>query len=432
MALAWTQPTGHQARAAAPVATVSSAARDTAEGLIKLDVVVTDGNGQPVSGLERADFQLLENGRQQNILSFQAFHGRGAGSEPPVKIILLIDTVELPTNLARDERLAVEAYLRKEGGHLARPVSVFLLSDAGLWTVKNPSSDGNTLAHEIEHNDFTSVRRNKGWQRGSVPSTGDLKDPPSESSLKALAQIATDERTQSGRKLLVWVGPGWGIGSGAFADAKGGNAGSQILGTASWFSTLLREAHLVLYSFAVGETGPEGQLYKAHLDGVSSPHKATFMNLYRKVLAVQSGGRVMDDSLDLVREIEACVQDDGFFYRISFDPFPADRLNEYHDLKVVVAQPGLTARTNTGYYDQPYYSVDPIPVPRRVSIDQLQKILEQDESDGDKAKQLSGLELTERLSERRLSSLMTLCMANGPVRNFASLPIRRPFWILRG
>ena len=117
--------------------------------------MVTDGNGQPVSGLERADFQLLENGRQQNILSFQAFHGRGAGSEPPVKIILLIDTVELPTNLARDERLAVEAYLRKEGGHLARPVSVFLLSDAGLWTVKNPSSDGNTLAHEIEHNDFT-------------------------------------------------------------------------------------------------------------------------------------------------------------------------------------------------------------------------------------------------------------------------------------
>ena len=180
---------------------------------------------------------------------------------------------------------------------------------------------------------------------------------------------------------------------------------SRILGTASWFSTLLREAHLVLYSFAVGETGPEGQLYKAHLDGVSSPHKATFMNLYRKVLAVQSGGRVMDDSLDLVREIEACVQDDGFFYRISFDPFPADRLNEYHDLKVVVAQPGLTARTNTGYYDQPYYSVDPIPVPRRVSIDQLQKILEQDESDADKAKQLSGLELTERLSERRLSSL---------------------------
>jgi hypothetical protein len=72
---------------------------------------------------------------------------------------------------------------------------------------------------------------------------------------------------------------------------------------------------------------------------------------------------------------------------------------------VVAAQPGLTARTNTGYYDQPYYSVDPIPVRKRVSIDQLQKMLEQDESDGDKAKQLSGLELTERLSDRRLSSL---------------------------
>jgi VWFA-related protein len=403
MGLVWAQPYGRQAPAGAPVAAAS--ARDTAEGLIKLDVLVTDGAGKPVSGLDRADFRLLEDGRQQNILSFQAFHGRGAGSEPPVKIILLIDTIELPANLARDERIAVEAYLRKDGGHLARPVSVFLLSDAGLWTVKNPSSDGNALVHEIEHNDFTPVRHNKGWQRGSVPSTGDLKDPPSESSLKALAQIATDERTQPGRKLLLWVGPGWGIGSGASADAKGANAGSQILGTAAWFSTLLREAHLVLYSFAVGETGPEGQLYKAYLGGVSSPHKATFMSLYRKVLAVQSGGRVIDESVDLVNEIETCVQDDGFFYRISFDPFPADRLNEYHDLKVEVNQPGLNSRTNTGYYDQPYYSVNRIPVPRRVSLEELQKLLEVDESDAEKAKQLSGLELTERLSERRLSSL---------------------------
>jgi VWFA-related protein len=403
---AWcAQADASRATANAPIAAVPQAQRDSAEGLIKLDIEVTDGTGQPVAGLDRADFSLLENGQEQKILSFQEFHGRGAGTEPPVKIILLIDTIELPANLARDERLAVEAYLRKDGGHLSRPVSVFLLSDTGLWTVKKSSSDGNTLVHEIERNDITPVRHNKGWQRGSVPSTEDLKDTASESSLKALAQIATDERMQPGRKLLVWVGPGWGIGSGASADAKGVNAGSQILGTASWFSTLLREAHLVLYSFAVGETGPEGQLYKAYLDGVSSPHKANFMNLYRKVLAVQSGGRVMDDSLDLVKEIDTCVQDDGYFYRISFDPFPADRLNEYHDLKVVVAQPGLTARTNTGYYDQPYYSVDPIPVPRRVSIDQLQKVLEQDESDGDKAKQLSGLELTERLSERRLSLL---------------------------
>jgi VWFA-related protein len=283
--LASAQPDLQSAPAHAPISAVSYVPRDRAEGLIKLDVVVTDSEGKPVSGLQQADFNLAENGQPQNILSFQAFHGRGAGTEPPVKIILLIDTIELPSNLALNERLAVEAYLRKDGGHLARPVSLFLLSDTGLWTVRKPSSDGNTLVHEIEHNEITAVRRNKGWQRGSAPTTGDLKDPASESGLKALAQIATDERRQPGRKLLLWVGPGWGIGSGAYADA---GDGSEVFGTARWFSALLREAHLALYSFSVGETSPEGQLYKAYLGGVSSPHKATSISLDRKVLACRA------------------------------------------------------------------------------------------------------------------------------------------------
>lgn len=398
----------------------SATARDRAEGLIKLDVVVTDADGKPVPGLDRADLSLLENGRAQKIVSFEAFDGRGAGTEPPVKIILLIDTVELPVDLARNERLAVESYLRHDGGRLAHPVSVFLLADTGLWTVTHESGDGNGLARQIERNDFRLVRGNVGAERGLVPAG--LKDTASDSALKALGQIATGERTRPGRKLLLWVGPGWGIGSGAYAEATRGPASAfsaaprapaaergspPVFGAVWWFSALLREAHLVLYSFTVGETNPGGLLYRAYLDGVRVPHKASFMNVYRKVLAIQSGGRVMEEGLDLVKQIESCVQDAGYFYRISFDPFPADRTEEFHDLKVVVDRPGLTARTNTGYYDQPYYSVDPIPAPTRVSVGQLEQMLTsaRGESDGELAKRISELALTERLSEPRLRSM---------------------------
>ena len=411
LSLAWAQPDEPRAVAGTPITAIGSTPLDRAEGLIYLDVVVTDRAGKPVAGLERADFSLLENGRPQRILSFDAFDGRGAGAEPPVKIDLVIDTIELPADLADSERRAVLGYLRKAGSRLPRPVSLFVLADSGLWTVA-PSNDGNVLAREMEHNQYTAVRHNAGWKRGSVPSAGDLTDTPSESALKALGQIAADERTQPGRKLLLWVGPGWGIGSGRYADAKPGS--TPMFGAVCWFSALLREAHLALYSFTVGENPSTSggrldrghtELYKDHIDGVRVPNKATFFNLYRKVLAVESGGRVVDDGVDLVEQIERCIQDSGPFYRISFDPFLADHPDEYHDLKVVVGRSDLNARTNTGYYDEPYYSVDPIPAPRRVSIDQLQKLLEQDESDPEKAKQLSGLELTERLSERRLSSL---------------------------
>ena len=43
-----------------------------AEGLITLDVVVTDKSGKPVTDLEAKDFTLLDNRQSQKILSFQA------------------------------------------------------------------------------------------------------------------------------------------------------------------------------------------------------------------------------------------------------------------------------------------------------------------------------------------------------------------------
>jgi len=371
-----------------------------AEGLIKLDVMVTDVAGEPVAGLNAGNFRLLEDGREQKILSFDAFNGLASGSEPPVKAILLLDTLEVPTELAREERVAVESFLRNDAARLALPVSVFELTDSGLWTVARPANDGNALAHEIDHNDLAMIRSNVGWHL----STGQLSSPM-ESALKALGQIATLERRQPGRKLLLWIGPGWGIGTGEVGTLR---AESDLLGTITWFSDLLREAHLVLYSFGVGGIDARRQSYEDYLGGVSSANKANLMQLNREVLAVQSGGRVIDGKFDLEREIEKCAQESGPYYRISFDPFRAERRDEYHSLKVEVDEPGLIARTSTGYYDEPYYSTDPIPSKKRISIKQLQEILELDESDAEKAKQLSRLELTERMSERRLESLQRI------------------------
>jgi hypothetical protein len=130
------------------------------------------------------------------------------------------------------------------------------------------------------------------------------------------------------------------------------------------------------------------------------------MNLYRKVLAVQSGGRVLDASNDLVSQINSCVQEATAFYTVSFDPPHADHADEYHDLKVEVDKPNLTARTNTGYYDQPYYSDQPNLSSRRVTVEQLEQAVSaaRGESDRELVRQLAGLELTERLSGTKLSA----------------------------
>jgi hypothetical protein len=94
-------------------------------------------------------------------------------------------------------------------------------------------------------------------------------------------------------------------------------------------------------------------LYKNHLNGVKTAGQAYLPNLGLKVLAVQSGGAVFGPDNDMTAQINRCVQDAQAFYTLSFDPPPAVQANEYHDLKVLVGQPGLEARTRTGYYNQP-------------------------------------------------------------------------------
>jgi len=86
---------------------------------------------------------------------------------------------------------------------------------------------------------------------------------------------------------------------------------------------------------------------------VRDPHKADAPNLGLQVLAIQSGGRVPDPSNDLAGQIAACIADIGPYYTLSFAPPAPAQPNEYHDLKVQVGKPDLSARTSTGYYNQP-------------------------------------------------------------------------------
>ncbi len=388
----------------------TSPASYAAQGLINLDVVVTDSSAKAIPGLGPKGFALLDNGQPQRIISFHEFDGISSKPDPPVRVILLIDTIKMPFDLAAFEREEVERFLRRNGGHLGQPVSIFGLSDTGFWTLAEASGDGNALAAEIAGDRLVFIRRRQllGNGTGEFVDSGN-EDPPGLKALKALGDIATAERQKPGKKLLLWVGPGWGVGSARdFESKKTRDPKQDAFDTIYWFSKLLREARISLFSFTVGQTDPEtrSDLYLRFLKGVESAQQASTKNLDRKVLAVQSGGRVLGPGNDLVSQIEDCIQEGRTFYTLSFNPSHADRPAEYHSLQVQIGQPGLTARTNTGYYDQPFYSDQPNLVARRVTVEQLDHVLAaaSHESDADLARQLSSLELTERLSTTKLSS----------------------------
>jgi hypothetical protein len=121
---------------------------------------------------------------------------------------------------------------------------------------------------------------------------------------------------------------------------------------------------------------------------------------------MESGGRVIESLGDPVRQIDDCVREPSAFYSLTFDPAPAGHADEYHELKVDVRQPGLKAHSDTFYYDQPYYLDAPNSAIRKVTVAQLEQILgsARGESDGDIARELSALELTERASGAKIAS----------------------------
>jgi VWFA-related protein len=314
-----------------------------------LDVVVAGKSGTAVPGLQQQDFTVTDNKQPQSILSFRAVDGTVAVPDPPIEIILVIDRVNTSFQSSANERQQVEKFLRKNDGHLAQPVSLVFFSDSGTQMGNTSSRDGNALATALDQSDSSlrSIRRSEG-----IYGAGDRF----ELSMRALNSISAFEANKPGKKILVWVSPGWPLLSGPRMDLTA-KQHQQLFDEIVAASTDLWRARITLYSVdPLGTADAGGFRTSAYLEfvkGVNMERKALFGNLALQVLATQSGGRVLNSSNDIADQISTCIADANSFYILSFDAPAADGPNEFHALEVKIGKPGLKARTRTLYYAQP-------------------------------------------------------------------------------
>ncbi len=207
---------------------------------ITLDVVVTDKSGKPVPGLQQQDFTLLDNKQPQKILSFEAVQGGAATAAPPVEVVLLVDEVNTNFTYVSIGRAQIEKFLKRDGGELPRPASLAVLSDSGLAMSNVTTRDGNALAAELSQNKagLRTITRSQGIY-GADDRIG--------LSLNALQQLADYEAPRPGRKLVIWISPGWPLLSGPreeLTDKDQQRLFNNIVG----LSDRLRQARITLYS----------------------------------------------------------------------------------------------------------------------------------------------------------------------------------------
>ncbi len=311
---------------------------------IVLDVVAAPKSGIAVAGLSEKDFTLLDNNVPQPLTSFRALDVK-----EPLEVILLLDAVNTGTETIAFERGQIERFLKANGGRLAHPTTLAVSTDTGMQIQPDFSTDGNALSESLEKNVIAlrTIRRSSGFFGA---------EERLQLSFKAISQLTAFEERRPGRKVILWVSPGWPLFSGPNTELSGKQQRS-IFGTIVSLTDRLLQARITLYSIDPLGTADAGTLrvfyYQAFLKGVTKPTDATPGNLGLQVLATQSGGLALNSSNDVTKLLERCMADTEAYYELTFDAPQAEGPEEYHRLEVKLGETGLTGRTRQGYYSTP-------------------------------------------------------------------------------
>lgn len=322
--------------------TTGQAAPDTT---LTLNVAVTDRSGKLVRGLHQQDFAVFDNKKPQTMNSFREVE---SGGSEPMKVILMVDEVNTAYSVVAYEREQLKRFFIQNGGKMAQPITLAFFSDDGVQMQDAPSADGAALLALLDSHEakLRSIRRSQGFYGAT---------DRYQLSLETLESLANAEARTPGRKLVVWISPGWPMLSGPNVELTNREMDGLFRNVVD-MSALLRRAEITLYAvdpLGMSDAGSTRQFYyKSFLNGVKNINDVQSGNLALQVLAVQSGGMVLNASNDITGEIARCVADADGYYVLQLSFAPAEKPDEYHSIVVQVNRPGLTARTRTGYYAQ--------------------------------------------------------------------------------
>lgn len=312
-------------------------------GKIQLDVEVTTQKGKPAAPITQQDLTLFDNKSQRTLTSFAAVNG----ADTPVEVIIVVDSVNTPYIYLAYQRDQIAKYLRGGDGMLPYPTTFAVLTDLNFNVYGKMSKNGTALAQALDNTDIglREINRDQGFYGANDRLT---------ISVNALSELLKMESKKPGRKLILWVSPGWPLLSGPEVELDGKQE-QGVYQSVIAANDEMRNGDITLYhvnSWGAAENVGREFYYESFLDGLKKPSDAVLGNLALQVIATQSGGLVLNSS-DVIGMIKQCVADADHYYRITFDSPPDEKSNQYNDLKIKLGVGGLVARTRTGFYAQP-------------------------------------------------------------------------------
>jgi VWFA-related protein len=381
--------------------------------LVVIDVVVTDKQGRPVTGLKKEDFSLKENGKDQTIKAFEAHMPLTQQPALP-KFNLPPDTytnvplqaVESSVNIVLFDLMNTpftdQPYARAQMLQFLKTlpagqrVALFVLGSrlrmiSGFTTdsVQLVASAQKVLPHssellttedqkQLSEDQITAMQQMApNASAGFFDSMRDfLSDEEAirtntrvETTLAALNSLARGVSGYAGRKNLLWLSEGFPVNFGPDMDAV-----NPLLRSRSYESLLqdtsglLSSAQMAVYPIDIGGLKTTGVSIESSGLGASgfrngnSRYNALLGRQESDILATHSamdeiakdtGGKAFYNNNDLKSAMTRSVERGTSYYSLAYTPEDKVLDSKYRHVEVKLDQPGLKTDYRRGYFALP-------------------------------------------------------------------------------
>jgi Ca-activated chloride channel family protein len=290
--------------------------------MVSLPVVVTDKEGRRITDLQKEDFQVFENGVQQEIAGF-------AATDEPVDVALLLDTSgSTEYDLAKIQNAAIdfvnELHPDDEVAVLSFAEDVRLQTDFSIdrdkneYGIKKTRPGGCTVAYEAVWLALEEVLKPIQERKALVFFTDGVDTCSRKASEKETLDLAKET------KATIYC-----VYYNTESDIFSGRRSSTIGG----FPPVMRSPLPPVYG-GPGSTGID------YANGRS----------YLKDLSEYSGGLVLDGMKDLRDAFAQVAKELASQYSIGYYSSDPKNDGKFRKIEVKVSKPGLVARTKKGYF----------------------------------------------------------------------------------
>lgn len=324
--------------------------------LVVLDTIVTGKNDKPVSNLKRDDFRVFQDGIEQEVRYFEMVSPKPFAPMKPAtdhngkpdwgdatRTIIVMDELSSPFDERQYMRTEVEHYLKSQSSALPGPTMLVYVNEFGFHPMGPYTRDQKELLRELaKHVPALPTALMRGDQEGLMART-----------FSVLEQIAAANRSERGRKVVLWAGRAFPALD--LSDAPD-NITELVHEATRHTVNMLMDSRVTVYKPDPSPPPPtpaitdsaDGTNMSTTIDTVTTPNDPTEGSF--GAFVTQTGGKIFYNRNDVDQEVAEGIADGFTYYALAYSPNTPIDSKEYHNIRVVMRDPKLHARTKSGFY----------------------------------------------------------------------------------